>query len=146
SEKRLGRNAPIAVEFPSHLHRQPALARQNVRGTLARTDQAPKVGLRVAAKFHAIADCVDRIRRFDRPFLALVVLKNKRQQIETVRLRRSRLRLVFKIAFNLRERRPVVGLRADWADWLLRHVTVSGSMRSYSACVPMNFTSTWPNT
>jgi hypothetical protein len=53
------------VQPPRHLHGQPALARQDIRGSLARADQAAEIGLRESTGRHAIADRLDRIRRID---------------------------------------------------------------------------------
>jgi hypothetical protein len=41
------------------------------------------------AGLHAVADCVDRIGRLDRPALPLVVLDDKGEQFETVGLGRA---------------------------------------------------------
>src|SRR5581483_10443992 len=101
--------------------------------------------LTVPAGFHAVPDCIDCIGRIDRPMLALIVLDNQRQQIEAIGLGAARLWLVVEITFDLVERSVIIGFRAKRTNYFLPHVTVSGSMRSYSECVPTNFTSTRPN-
>jgi hypothetical protein len=57
-------------------------------------------------------------------------------------LRGARLWFAFEVPLDLFERRVIVGFGAKRTDHFFRHDTVSGLMRSYSAWVPMNFTST----
>src|SRR5690349_9560269 len=68
--QRLGWNAPLAVELPSHFHRQGTFPVDNVGGALTRTEEAAKIGLAQSTGFHPEADCVDSVRRFDRPALS----------------------------------------------------------------------------
>ena len=55
-DERLGRNPPIAMELPGHLHRQSALARQDVRGALGQDTRAAYFWLRWSRSF-SISDC-----------------------------------------------------------------------------------------
>ncbi len=81
------RYAPLAVQPPSHPHREGTLPRQDVGCALARAEQFAEIGLRIAARLHPVTDRVDRIRRFDRPAPALVVLDDQCEKIKTVGLR-----------------------------------------------------------
>src|SRR5882757_1401327 len=139
------RNAPFAVQPPSHSHREGTLPRQDVGCALARTEQAAKIGLGIAAGFHAVTNRINCIRRIDRPAPALVVFDDQCQKVETIGVRRARRRFAFEVSLNLFERRFVLGFGVKWTDHFFRHETVSGSMWSYSAWVPMNFTSKRPN-
>src|SRR5213080_4237368 len=105
----------------------------------------PEIGLGIAARFHAVADRLNRPGWVDRPALAFVVLDDQCEKIEAVRLRRTHLRFVVEIPLDLFESLVVFGFGTNRTDHFFRHDTVSGSMRSYSAWVPMNFTSTRPN-
>jgi hypothetical protein len=62
-----------------------------------------KVGLRIAACFHAVTDRVNRLGRIDRPALALVVPDDQREKIEPIRLRRARLWFAFDVPLDLLE-------------------------------------------
>jgi hypothetical protein len=55
-------------------------------------------------RLHPITNRIDRVGRFDRPAVALVVLDNQRKEIEAVGFRRARFRFVFEVSFNLLER------------------------------------------
>src|ERR1700726_1440155 len=99
----------------------------------------------IAARFHAVTNRVNHLGRIDRPALALVVLDDQREKIEPIRLRCARSRLALEGTLELFERLIVFGFGTNWTDHFLRHDTVSGSTRSYSAWVPMNFTRTRPN-
>jgi hypothetical protein len=57
-------------------HREGTLPRQDVGCALSRAEQAAEIGLGISAGFHAVTDRIDRIRRLDRPALALVVLND----------------------------------------------------------------------
>jgi hypothetical protein len=116
---------------PRRAHCQGTLALQDIGCALARTEQAAEIGLGKAAHFHAVADRIDRIRRFDRPALALIVLDDQCEKIETIGVRSARLRFAFEISLDLFERRVIVGLGAKHADYFFRHDTVSGSMRVF---------------
>ena len=133
------------MQPPRHAHRQGTLALQDIGCALARTEQAAEIGLGKAAHLHAVADRIDRIRRFDRPALALIVLDDQCEKIETIGVRSARLRFAFEISLDLIERGVIVGLGAKHADYFFRHDTVSGSMRSHSACSPISFTRRRPN-
>jgi hypothetical protein len=69
-----------------------------------------KVGLGVAARFHAVADRVDRLRRVDRPALALIVLDVQREKIEAIGFWRAQLRFISEALLGLFERSVVVGV------------------------------------
>src|SRR5215831_7020239 len=126
------RNVPLAVQLPGHSHCESALPGQNVGRALARTEQAAKIGLGIAARLHTITYRIDRVGRVDRPALTLEVLDDQREEVEAVGVRRARLGFVFEVSFDLVERRVVVGFGANRTDQFFRHDTVSGSMRSYS--------------
>ena len=144
-KQRFGRNTPLTVKLPRHAHGQGTFAGQDIRRALPRAKHAAEIGLGQAAGVHAIQDGLYRVRRIDRPMPPFVILDDKSQQVEAIGLGCSLLRLIVETAFDLVERVLVVGLAAERADgWFLRHETVSGSMRSYSAWVPMNFTNTRP--
>src|ERR1700681_1454541 len=112
---------------------------------LPRAEQAAKIGLGIAARFHAITDRINRLGRLDRPALALVVLDDQREKIEAIHFRCARFWFVFEVPLDLFKGLVVFRFGTNWTDHFLRHDTVSGSMQSYSAWVPMNFTSTRPN-
>jgi len=76
------RCAPLAVRPPGHPHREGP--RQDVGCALARAEQSAGIGLRKAARRHPFTD---RVRRFDWPSLALVVLYDQREKIKTIGLR-----------------------------------------------------------
>ena len=82
----------------------------------------------IFAHFHAIADCIDRIRWFDRPALALIVLDDQCEKVETIGVRRVRLRFVFEVPPDLLERRVIVGLRAE------RQIIFFAMIRSPDRC------------
>jgi len=118
------------VQFPRHPHGERPLLRQDVGCTLPRAEQAAKIGLSIAACFHAVTDRVNRLGRIDRPALALVVLDGQREKIKPIGFRCARFWLAFEVTLDLFERLVVFGLGTNWTDHLLRHDTVSGSMRS----------------
>jgi len=97
------------MKLPGHLHGERSLPGQNVRRTLARAEQAAKVRLGIATRLHAVTNRFDRVRRHDRPLLALVVLDDECEEIELVGLRRTRLGFVFEVPFDLAERGVIVG-------------------------------------
>jgi len=71
--------------------------------------------------------------------LALVVFNDKCEQIEVIGPRCAQLRFLIEVALDLGQRGLIVGLIPERADHFFRHDTVSGSIRSWSAWVPMNF-------
>jgi len=88
---------------------------------------------------HAMADHFDRMRRPDRMVLLFVGLDQQGQQIEAVGLRCAFVGLILEVALDFSESGLVFGGGADGA---IDHRTLFGSIRSYSAWVPTNFTST----
>jgi hypothetical protein len=69
--------------------------------TLSRAEQAAKIGLGIAARFHAVTDRVNRLGRLDRPALALAVLDDQGEKIEAIGFRRAQFWFVLEILFDL---------------------------------------------
>src|ERR1700730_11552981 len=103
------------------------------RRAMLGAEQAAKIGLGIAAGFHAVTNRIDRTRGLDRPALARVVFDDQCQKIKSIGFQCARLRFAFEVPLDLFERRVVIGFGVKWADHFFRHYTVSGSMRSYSA-------------
>src|SRR5260221_11938906 len=124
------------MQLPGHPHREGTLSGQDVRCALPGAEQTPEIGLSKATHFHAVTDRLNRPGWVDWPALAFVVLDDQREKIEAIRLRRTRLRVGFEVPLDLFERLVVFGFGTNRTDHFLRHDTVSGSIRSYSAWVP----------
>jgi hypothetical protein len=89
------------VQFPGHSHREGALPVQDIGCALSRAEQAAKIGLGIAARFHAVTDRVNRLGRLDRPALALAVLDDQGEKIEAIGFRRAQFWFVLEILFDL---------------------------------------------
>src|SRR5882757_8300910 len=84
-------------------------------------------------------DHLHGMRRADRMVLVFIGFDQQRKQVETIGFGRILLRLVGEVLLDFHESRLVFGFGADGT---IDHRTVSGSIRSYSAWVPTNFTNT----
>ncbi len=71
---------------------------------------------------------------------SLVIGDHQRQQIKAVGFGRAGFGFVDEISFDGCKGGVVVGFGAQRAN--VGHVTLSGSILSYSPCVPTNFTKT----
>jgi hypothetical protein len=89
------------MQFPGHSHREGTLPVEDVGCALPRAEQAAKIGLGIAARFHAVTDRVNRLGRLDRPALALAVLDDQGEKIEAIGFRRAQFWFVLEILFDL---------------------------------------------
>src|ERR1700733_730593 len=130
------------MELPSFLHCEWPFTAQDLRSARTRSDQPSQVALAVSSLVHTKSNRLDRVRWIDRPVIRFVNFNQRSEHVETIGFGRSPLRFAGEIRFDLPERPIVIGFRLDRANVHFFHHTLSGSILSYSLCVPMNLIST----
>src|SRR5690348_15399353 len=125
-----------------HVQRPPAV--EEFGGSGRRAEEPSEVLLSIAFCGHDLANRVDRRGGLDTPVLPLIGADQRKQDLEAVALGRASLRLAEEVGFDFRQRGGVVGFTVDRAKivhgLLYSRPWSAGSIASYSAWVPTNFT------
>jgi hypothetical protein len=121
----------------SLLHGQPTSTGENLRGPRARSKQPCQIAL--PSLLHPGADGSAGIWRIDRPMPPLVLRDECGEHVESIGPRRAGDRFALEYCSISNSAQSCFG---PYRSHIHRHHTVSGSILSYSARVPTDFTNT----
>ena len=133
----IGREPPCLADGVDLPKGKMALSIENLRCARTRTDERRKIALCFAQHIHRVGQEIDWILHCVRPAARLVGGDEVEQCEEKIILSSALSRVSLDEALHLGQGSGVAFIISDGA----KHQTVSGSIRSYSACVPMNLMS-----
>jgi len=141
ANQKVGRNFPCLADLVDHINPECTPAQENFRFARARAEEFGEFSLGVPEFLHRITEYVDWIKTlvgFDRPPFRFVKIDERDKHLEFVAFLAALRRT--PIGLDLCERRAVIFVRIGRISITCFPLAVRTSTRSYSACVPMNFT------